>query len=61
MNQPTGMFGAQNNNAFLQSQNQASQGHDYNRFESFKGNASIDRPHGDTQTFGIAAAFQGDS
>ena len=61
MNQGNGMFGAQGNNAFLQSQGQPSQAHEYNRFESFKGNASIDRPHGDTQTFGIAAAFQGDS
>ena len=60
MNPPNGMFGSQPGNAFLQSQNQATQGHEFNRFESFKG-ASIDRPHGDTQTFGIPAAYNADS
>ena len=49
------------NNTFLPSQSQGMQGNDFNRFESFKGAASIDRPMGDTQTFGVTGAFNNDS
>ena len=55
MNNPSSMpFG--NNNAFLPSQS----GNDFNQF-AFKSGASIDRPLPDTQTFGVSAAFNGES
>jgi hypothetical protein len=48
------------NNAFLQSQSQGLQGTFETNF-NFKGNPSIDKPLGDTQTFGLHGAFNNES
>ena len=49
------------NNAFLQSQQSQGLQGTFDRDFNFKGNASIDKPLGDTQTFGIHGAFNNES